>query len=192
MRKLLLLFLIWVYPIVGFSAIDECKTDIYYANGITTKRDDAKYVAERILGPTILKEKFNGDETKMKKHIGEVGFSYNQTNGFVFDGMETYSQKLDIQIYIDLWLRLKGYISTHLEDVEEHIKKYSNRIKLGHKVLVIAHSQGNLFTNEIYKALGKRSENAWMQDYFGAVSVASLQPWEEIDTKYTNRHIHTS
>ena len=173
MKKLLLLFLVLLFPIVSFSAIDECKTDIYYANGITTKDTDAQYVAERILEPTILKEKFNDDEVEMKKHIGEIGYSYNQTNGFFYDGMETYLQKLDIQIYVDLWLRLKGYISTHLEDVEEHIKKYSNRIKLGHKVLVIAHSQGNLFTNEIYKALGKRSENAWMQNYFGAVSVAS-------------------
>jgi len=98
MKKLLLLFLVWVYPVVGFSAIDECKTDIYYANGIMTKDTDAQYVAERILEPTILKERFNDDEVEMYEHIGEVGYSYNQTNGFFFDGMETYFQKLDIQI----------------------------------------------------------------------------------------------
>ncbi len=188
-KLLLLLLLVLVYPVVSFSAIDECKTDIYYANGILAKDEDVQKNVEKVLKPAIVELL---GITEYNKRLGEVGYSYNQTNGFFFDGMETYSQKLDIQIYIDLWLRLKGYISTHLEDVEEHIKKYSNRIKLGHKVLVIAHSQGNLFTNEIYKALGKRSENAWMQDYFGAVSVASLQPWEEIDTKYTNRHIHTS
>ena len=146
MKKLLQLFFVLIYPVVSFSAIDECKTDIYYANGITTKEKDAQYIAEEILEPIIQKEKFNDDEVEMYKHIGEVGYSYNRTNGFFLDGLETYSQKLDIQIYIDLWRALKGHITTHLEDVEEHIKKYSNRIKLGHKVLVIAHSAHSVQT----------------------------------------------
>ena len=173
MKKLLLLFLVWVYPVVGFSVIDECKTDIYYANGILAEEEDVRLNTLDLLSP-IIESNIYGAEEEMKKHIGEVGYSYNQTSGNMpQDGWETYMQKFGLQGFIDWWLALKGYITTHLEDVEEHIKKYSNRIKLGHKVLVVAHSQGNLFTNEIYKALGKRSENAWMQDYFGAVSVAS-------------------
>lgn len=45
MRKLLLLLLIWIYPIVSFSAIDEFKTDIYYGNGILTSDPEAREAA---------------------------------------------------------------------------------------------------------------------------------------------------
>ena len=42
-------------------------------------------------------------------------------------------------------------------------------VKDGHGVIVIAHSQGNLFTNRAYKELGKSSavyDFIWMQKYF--------------------------
>jgi len=34
MKKLLLLLLVLLYPVVSFAEIDERKTDIYFANGI--------------------------------------------------------------------------------------------------------------------------------------------------------------
>ncbi|MFT7879340.1 MAG: RHS repeat-associated core domain-containing protein [Sulfurimonas sp.] len=173
MNKLLLLFLVWLYPVISFSAIDECKTDIYYGNGILAEDEDARKIVKDILRPNIQKERFNDDETEMKKHIGEVGYSYNQTNGFILDGLETYLQKLNIQLFVDAWSLAHGYISNHLEDYIGHYNKYAARIRDGHRVLVVAHSQGNLFTDVIYKRLGSQSKEAWMQQYFGAVSVAS-------------------
>ncbi len=170
--KKIILFLMFIISF-GFSAIDECKTDVYYANGILTTRYQAKKNAEKILEPALRNDIYSNDEDEMYKHIGEVGYSYNQTNGMILDGLETYMQKLDMQLYFDGWEASKGYITSHFEDYQEHYTRYVSRIKEGHKVLVVAHSQGNLFTNEIYKRLGSQSKDGWLQEYFGVVSVAS-------------------
>ena len=39
----------------------------------------------------------------------------------------------------------------HYADLSLQVKKYKDSIKNGHKVLLVAHSQGNLFTNEVFK-----------------------------------------
>lgn len=38
MKKLLFLLLIWIYPVISFSAINECLTDVYFGNGILTNK----------------------------------------------------------------------------------------------------------------------------------------------------------
>jgi hypothetical protein len=48
------------------------------------------------------------------------------------------------------------------------IQKYTSSIKTGHKVLVVAYSQGNLFAYEAFRKLPE-----WMQDYWEAVGIAS-------------------
>ncbi|WP_373033124.1 hypothetical protein [Sulfurovum sp.] len=47
MKKILLLLII--LPVLAFSAIDERKTDVYFANGILTKEKDARSNANDIL-----------------------------------------------------------------------------------------------------------------------------------------------
>ena len=41
MKKLLYLLILWLSPLMGFSAIDEYKTDVYFGNGINTTPEDA-------------------------------------------------------------------------------------------------------------------------------------------------------
>ncbi len=43
MKKLLLLFFIWIYPVFSFGAVDEYLIDVYYANGILTSPRSAIY-----------------------------------------------------------------------------------------------------------------------------------------------------
>ncbi len=81
---------------------------------------------------------------------------------FLPDGLETFLQKFGWQALTDL------FIPTHAPDLKGQIEKYKSSIENGHKVLVVAHSQGNLFTYEAYNGLP-----GWMQNYFEAVSVAS-------------------
>ena len=45
----------------------------------------------------------------------------------------------------------------HYADLSLQVKKYKDSIKNEHKVLLVAHSQGNLFAQEAYKRLGDRS-----------------------------------
>lgn len=41
MKKMFLFFIILFYPIIAFSAIDERRTDVYFANGIMNEKEDA-------------------------------------------------------------------------------------------------------------------------------------------------------
>ena len=151
-----------------FAEIDEYKTDVYFANGILTEREDAKNNAEKVLEPAIRKELYNNNENEMYNHIGKVFYAYNSTHGFIPDGIETIMQKFGLQKLIDLFESLHLNITSHLKDITLQTQKYKKSIKDGHKVLVVAHSQGNLFTYESYNAL-----DDWMKDYFEAVSIAS-------------------
>lgn len=69
MKKIILLILIWLYPVLGFAIFDETKTDIYFANGILTEEKDAKYNAEEILEPSIKYNIYKGDIEEYRKHI---------------------------------------------------------------------------------------------------------------------------
>jgi hypothetical protein len=88
MRKLFLLF-IFLSSFV-FSAIDECKTDVYFGNGILTKEEDAEKNAG-LLEEAIIK-KFGIDH--YNQYIGKVDYAYNRTNGGLSDGLESLAQKL--------------------------------------------------------------------------------------------------
>ena len=167
MKRILLFLLILFYPIVGFSAIDEFKTDVYFANGILTTPSQAEYNTYVVLQSAIQKELYGNDEDKMKKHIGKVDYAYNETNGFILDNLESGLQKFG-------WTWIADFFNaSHGRDLQKQIIKYQDSIKLGHKVLVVAHSQGNLFTYEAYEELKKRSKDGWMRYYFQAVSIAS-------------------
>ncbi len=64
---------------------------------------------------------------------------------------------------------LHKYVSSIKSDnLSAMLKKYNEEsFNKSHKVLLMAHSQGNLFGNEIYDALG------WKQNYFKMVSIAT-------------------
>jgi len=159
MKKLILFLIILLYPIFSFASIDERKTDICFANGIDTEKADVKYNAEEILAPAIQTELYGGSETEMKKHISKVSYAYNSTNSLISDGIETIYQKFG-------WVGLSDlFNASHGTDLKIQVTAYQNSIKSGHKVLVVAHSQGNLFTKEAYVELGKQSKGAWMQNY---------------------------
>ena len=81
MNNVILLLLLFVS--LAFSAIDECKTDVYFGNGILTKERSAEGSAEdnaRLLKDAIL-EKFALDY--YKKYICKVDYAYNRTDGAV-------------------------------------------------------------------------------------------------------------
>ncbi len=69
MKKLLLFILL--FPSIVFSAIDEYKTDIYFANGILTDEGNATANAD-LLREAILNETYSGDIDKFTQHIGKV------------------------------------------------------------------------------------------------------------------------
>lgn len=61
-------------------------------------------------------------------------------------------------------------------DVNTHFLKYTQSIKDGHGVIIIAHSQGNLFTNRVYNEFGifnNIRNDVWMKQYISAIGIAS-------------------
>ncbi len=149
MKIIFLFIIIIIYPIISFATIDERKTDIYFANGIDTKEADAIDIVKKILKPAIEKE-FYQNEDEMKRRIGKVALSYNQTVDFYSDIWESIVQKIDILNLVDLM-----FTTRHEADVEKQVKAYKDSIESGHRVLVVAHSQGNLFTGDAYNMYAK-------------------------------------
>lgn len=67
-------------------------------------------------------------------------------------------------------------IEQEQEDVATQETNYIRSIALGHGVIIVAHSQGNLFTNRVYQdlKLGNPINGfAWMRKYIAAIGVAS-------------------
>ncbi len=171
MKLLLLLFLFILYPLASFAEIDERKTDVYFANGILTNEKNA--TSNTVLLEDAIRLKFyNDNPMEMDKKIGKVTEAYNSTHGWgIGDLIESLLQKLSLHEVVD---GIVGNIyntltqNAHSSDLSLQVANYKKSIQLGHKVLVVAHSQGNLFTYEAYRKL-----DDWMQDYFEAISVAS-------------------
>ncbi len=164
MKKVIILLLLCLYPLSIFAAIDETKTDVYFANGILTKKHEA-IANMRLIRKNIKNNFYNRSAVKMKKELN-FDTAYNETHGQKWDLLESMMQKFD-------WVGLTDMFSSHGADLRTQINKYKASIESGHKVLVVAHSQGNLYTREAYEALGEESKDGWMQNYFEAISVAS-------------------
>ena len=93
MKKLLLIFVLLFNPLIAFAEINECKTDVYFANGILTKQQSA--IDNALLLEDAIKQKFGIAYYTQK--IGKVDYAYNQTQGFLPDGIETFLQKFGWQ-----------------------------------------------------------------------------------------------
>ncbi|MCH9814693.1 MAG: Ig-like domain-containing protein [Epsilonproteobacteria bacterium] len=167
MKKLLFLLFFGVYPVFSSSVINECKIDVYFANGILTEEEDAEKNARLLEEALVTKlgiEHYN-------KQIDKVDYAYNSTVGMFGDLLESANQIFDLNELEEQIEKDKQTI--HDIDLDLQVKKYKKSILDGHKILVVAHSQGNLFTREAYLKLGFESKNSWMQNYFEAISVAS-------------------
>jgi len=175
MKKLLLLLLVslsWLNAI----EIDEYKTDVYFANGILTNEKNATSNT-LLLEKSIRIKRYNDNEEKMYQHIGKVKEAYNETHfGGFGDLIESLLQKLSLQEAIDSEIRklsLGLFETSHNRNLNTQVEAYKESIESGHKVLVVAHSQGNLFTYEARGRLIDESKDAWMDKYFQVVSIAS-------------------
>jgi len=166
MKKMIFLF--FLFASSAFAGISEYKADVYFANGILTEIGSAQDNAEKILAPAIIERM---GLSYFEKYIGKVHYSYNRTyDSYLVKGgpdlFESLLQKLGLHGLIDKLAEMLDdmKITAHQADLSRQIKAYKNSIKSGHGVLVVAHSQGNLFTEEAYRALGKISKNGWMQE----------------------------
>ena len=171
MRKLLFLLLLCLLPVYSFAfEINECLTDVYFANGILTTPEQAFNNAEFILKPAIIvKLGINN----YNKQIGKVSYAYNQTNGNLSDLTESLLQKIGWDGLTDLFSK------DHGSDLRKRIETYERSLNAGNNVLTVAHSQGNLFTYEAFNAI--KNKNICNSSRLKAISIASPM-WADIES----------
>jgi len=79
MKRLFIILIVWLYPVLSFGSINECLTDVYFGNGILT--DEGNATANTLLLQKSIKDQiFHGSTSEMKKHIGKVKEAYNSTH----------------------------------------------------------------------------------------------------------------
>ena len=165
---------IFAYAIIVLSLfsyaenINECKTDIYYGNGVWNEYEDADDSRDKLEKRIIELEIIDGDPF-LKAKYGKVKLAYNWGQGRLLDVLETYYQlreagQLDgVGFYTAIAvltiyrpdITISAYATQKLMEpftkdweqgnVDEMWQAYYREsFKLGHRVLLVSHSQGNL------------------------------------------------
>lgn len=203
MRRYFLLMLLFFIPLLGFSddiIIDERKSDIYFANGVLTDEDSAEANLE-LIRTKIRLEQYGGSIIEMDKELN-FDTAYNQTFGFVDEDMGYGALRTFIKTALlfgpsklagrvgEIYEKIVSAVGGTAEqianmareaDLKVQIAKYRESIRSGHGVIVVAHSQGNLFTNETYRKFTIDEgldgdiyrKNGWLNQYFTRINVAS-------------------
>lgn len=197
MKKLyapiIILFIAFFIASNGYCQ-DE-KIRVYFGNGVFNNEKEANK------GLSALQEILDNSNIQgdLKGKIAcEV--SYNPSDG-ILDLFETIQQSNDlvwsafwdyltgIKLMPDFFLdKLKEVSVKYDEDmiksypsIQQHIAQYNNDLCQGDKVVVVAHSQGNLYANIAYKGI-----NEDLIDGFGIVSVAN--PSGDVEGDSFNTH----
>lgn len=195
MKKLFMLLILLVTTV--FANIDEYKTDIYFGNGVWNSpesAEDSRYHLQEKIKQEIIK-----DDEKLAKKYGKVYLSYNWEQGAMADLLETYyqlkeaGQVNELHFFAVVYAITRGNLKFSAQatarlmeslplakepeqnNVDEMIQKYyETSFSKSHRVLLVSHSQGNLFANRVYDAI-KPSE---YKEYFANIQVAT--PAEEV------------
>ncbi|WP_345992164.1 hypothetical protein [Sulfurimonas sp. HSL-1716] len=213
MKKLLFILSLMISSLLlaQTQKINECKTDIYFGNGVWNKqysrddcdKDSAAECSVRELNDLINKEIIK-DDPKLKANYGEVKLQYNWSYGKMIDLLETFYQlkeagqiseksffilvdelmgKQVSAISDENLLNLRQQIISAITTAEEQdvnnmlVKYYNTSFQYSHRVLLVSHSQGNMFANRVYAAISPTG----YQNYFANLQVAS--PASEVKAK---------
>jgi hypothetical protein len=165
------------------SICDPKETVIFYGNGIKSLKKDA-FDARK-----IIKERLQAELPPEDFEVLAFDLAYNETHGLPLDLLESTVQILtgnisrfwrifwgleimpdwfaDRMITLSAGLDMSTLVTT--DSLKNHVTTYKTKIAEGKKVLLVAHSQGNLFGNLAYSLLNSRERQS-----FGMVSVANV------------------
>jgi hypothetical protein len=162
----------------AFAASQKCSVNprllIVYANGMFTNKDDAD--ANKIVIEQRLRERRQNTGTSWLDSINpkpsEVAFglAYNYNEGAMAQLLQVFRQRTtsafrslvlsDLGLPQELRdLQKQKALAININnakadpDLRAHVQYYRNQVLQGNKVTVIAHSQGNMYTNEAWDLL---------------------------------------
>jgi hypothetical protein len=176
----------FLVPSLVFSADGRfCQQGVYVLFGNGVWNDEEQADSSRRLLTRRLESRISGTDLE---GIITYATSHNPSDGRLQDLMETFEQNLQTD-WSQFWRYLSGldplpdFIQNKLIEiantvnenilqgnpaVQNHVTRYNALLSEGNKVIVVAHSQGNLFANLAY--LGIDSQYI---DGFGVVSVGN-------------------
>lgn len=184
MKVLLLAVITLSFPF-GSSATElSCGhvLNVFYGNGMLSKQRETDESLESLIEAVTNKAKDTSFEAELK--FNTAG---NPTHN-IGDFFESVDQKLNVE-ESQLWLYLSGIeampdemkeILTNLAtksieisydaqpELRNHVSIYDAALLEGNKVIVVSHSQGNLFANQAYNHIHPQYRDAW-----GMVAVAN-------------------
>jgi len=175
------------------NSYSECMTDIYFGNGVWNDEFGARAGMIALFGEFYETGIF--DEKKhhfgLAFNIGTSG-SYNDIIETYWQLIESGQISAEIGFFSSMYRimnayeadslitkgmrELKEYVDEKLPDIIDTLNtnygtmfsKYQNiSFKNGHRVLLVAHSQGNLFGNYMYGMFD------WQKEYFRMIGLAS-------------------
>jgi len=185
---------LFLFSTTLYSNIDECKTDIYFGNGVWNSSSEAKKSVKEL--QNIIDTRIIKGDPKLQAKYGEVELQYNWSHGKMIDVLETFYQLKEAGQISEEWfftfvdelmakqvgsivnqnvkaLReqiINLIISAEENDVNDMLEKYYNEsLKYGHRVLLVSHSQGNMFANRVYDKINPTE----YKKYFANLQVAS-------------------
>ncbi len=141
----------------------HAQADIYLATGVLTSEKKTDIALGK------LEKDLKASNPELYKNQ-DFKVAYNTTHGFwdfiegaaqlfnqngwsmYWDSFITLTHNALTQYYIDYF---SGLSENHNVDLTKQIKSYKASINAGNQVIVIAHSQGNYFTNEVYASLSE-------------------------------------
>jgi hypothetical protein len=181
MKKIILILLLIVIEINAKS----CMTDIYFGNGVWNTQQEAIYNKNELRqymlveAPTRLDIQKEGSEYTFK-------YAYNPSYGKIDDLIETFWQLKESgqisegyfgAVYAALTWEEDTEFYNKLSDVIRNYRSDANKMftlyqqssfNQKHNVLLVAHSQGNLFGNKMYTLMSDKEKAK-----FRMVSVAT-------------------
>lgn len=176
----------FLIPNLVYSADGRlCQQGVFviFGNGVWNDKEQAD--SSRRLLTRRLEARVSGTELE---GIITYATSHNPSDGTLLDLLETFEQNLQAD-WSQFWRYLAGLdpmpeflqnklieIANTVDEnilrgnpaVQDHVEKYNKLLSEGNKVVVVAHSQGNLFANIAY--LGITSQ---YREGFGIVSVGN-------------------
>lgn len=200
--KILILFLVCIQFARGESSSLSCskaKTFILFINGINNEEREviaSTEVVRDLINKGLTHYDINGQV--------EIDYSYNSSEGFLKDKIQMIDQKLagdkndinlaralyffspkifilnqGLQLYKDIELEIFKSINTgkynSVIDTAEMIAKVDAQLELGNKIIIISHSQGNIYANYVYEGLLKRGRSRKeLSKYLGNLQVGSV------------------
>lgn len=181
------------------SICDEKETVIFFGNGV--KATEKKAYDSR----NIIKQQM---ETKLPPEEFELldfKLSYNDTHTLPLDLLESSVQVLTGNIsgfwryfwklapvpdwFADKFILLSSVLDHSAllttDSLAKHVSSYKTAISEGKKIILVAHSQGNMFGNQAYNILSTDEKRS-----FGMVSVANAD--NNVLGNYTEQAVYTT